>query len=55
MQGHPRLVKALSETYSALFGRTIDSNEEILCTIGAYGSLFCAIQGLINPDDEVRY
>jgi len=54
LQGHPRLVKALSDTYSPLFGRNIDMNEEILCTFGAYGSLFCAMQSLINPGDEVR-
>ena len=53
MQGHPRLVKALSETYSLLFGRNINMNQEILCTVGAYRSLFCAVQGLVNPGDEV--
>ena len=47
-------MKALSETYSPLFGRNIDMFDEILCTVGAYGSLFCAVQGLINPGDEVR-
>jgi kynurenine--oxoglutarate transaminase/cysteine-S-conjugate beta-lyase/glutamine--phenylpyruvate transaminase len=51
--GHPRLVKVLAETYSKYHGRQIDCNDEILCTVGAYGSLFCAIQGLINPGDEV--
>jgi len=53
LQGNPHLVKALSETYSPLFGRNIDMNEEILCTIGAYGALYCAVQGLVNPGDEV--
>jgi len=53
LQGSPRLRKALSVTYSPLFGRNIDTNEEILCTFGAYGSLFCAMQGLVNPGDEV--
>jgi len=52
--GNPHLVKALSETYSPMFGRSIDMNEEILCTVGAYGSLYCAVQGLVNPGDEVR-
>ena len=53
LQGLPRLVKALSETYSPLFGRNIDMLQEILVTSGAYESLFCAVQGLINPGDEV--
>ena len=48
-------MKALSETYSPLFGRNIDWDEEILCTVGAYGSLFCAVQGLVNPGDEVIF
>ena len=54
LQGNPHLVKALSETYSPLFGRDLNMYEEILCTVGAYGSLFCAVQGLINPGDEVE-
>jgi len=54
VQGHPRLVKALSETYSPLFGRDLNMYEEILCTVGAYGSLFFAVQSLVNPGDEVR-
>jgi len=53
LQGHRRLVKALSETYSPMFGRNVDMNEEIICTVGAYGSLYYAIHGLVNPGDEV--
>uniref|UniRef100_UPI00359025DB kynurenine--oxoglutarate transaminase 3 isoform X2 n=1 Tax=Myxine glutinosa TaxID=7769 RepID=UPI00359025DB len=51
--GHPRLVTALAELYGKLHGRTLDPSTNILVTVGAYGSLFCAFQGLINPGDEV--
>jgi len=53
LQGHPRLVKVMSELYSVLMNRKVDMFKEILVTVGAYGSLFCAHQGLINPGDEV--
>ena len=53
-QGHPRLVNALAKTFSPLMGRDLDANEEIVVTVGAYGSLFAAAQGLLNPGDEVR-
>jgi aspartate/methionine/tyrosine aminotransferase len=53
LQGHPRLVKALSDTFSPMYGRTIDPNEEVLISVGAYGALFSAVQGLVNPGDEV--
>ena len=46
-------MKALSETYSPMFGRNVDMNEEIICTVGAYGSLYYAVHGLVNPGDEV--
>ncbi|XP_070532690.1 kynurenine aminotransferase-like isoform X2 [Ptychodera flava] len=51
--GHPRLVKAISTLYSQLIGREINQNTEILCTVGAYDSLFCAFMGLIDEGDEV--
>lgn len=46
-------MKALSDTFSPIQGRKIDPNTEIVVTVGAYGSLFCAVQGLVNPGDEV--
>lgn len=51
--GHPRLVKALSQVYSPLFGREIDPMAEIVVTTGATEAIFATIQGLINPGDEV--
>ncbi|XP_077986429.1 kynurenine aminotransferase-like [Glandiceps talaboti] len=51
--GHPRLIQALSKLYSQLIGQDINPNTDILCTVGAYDSLFCCFMGLINEGDEV--
>lgn len=53
LQGHPRLVSALSRLYSPLIGQQLDPNKNVTVSVGAYGVLFCAVQGLINPGDEV--
>ena len=29
--------------------------DEVLITVGAYGALYSAVQGLINPGDEVSF
>ncbi|KAJ8300948.1 hypothetical protein KUTeg_022467 [Tegillarca granosa] len=51
--GHPRLVDVLSNLYSPMIGHKIDPNHEVTISVGAYGVLFCTVQGLINPGDEV--
>ncbi|UYV73910.1 CCBL2 [Cordylochernes scorpioides] len=53
VQGHPRLIQALSKLYSQLLGRPIDPQKEVLVSVGAYEALYCAINALINPGDEV--
>ncbi|XP_059176286.1 kynurenine aminotransferase-like isoform X2 [Physella acuta] len=51
--GHVRLVNALAKLYEPHLGRKVDPMTEVLITVGAYGSLFSIIQGLVNPGDEV--
>ncbi|XP_050414957.1 kynurenine--oxoglutarate transaminase 3 isoform X1 [Patella vulgata] len=51
--GHPRLVNAIADVYSPIMERKIDPMSEILISVGAYGSLFCSLQGMINDGDEV--
>jgi kynurenine--oxoglutarate transaminase/cysteine-S-conjugate beta-lyase/glutamine--phenylpyruvate transaminase len=40
--------------YSIHFNRKLDPLNEILITGGAYPSIFNAINGFINPGDEVN-
>lgn len=51
--GHPRLVNAIAKLYGMHHGRELDPMKEVMASAGAYESLFCAFQGLVNPGDEV--
>lgn len=46
-------MKALSCLYEKFYQNQINPNKEVLVTVGAYGSLFNAVQGLIDEGDEV--
>ena len=52
---HMPLAKVLAEDYSNRFkiGRDIDPATEIATAVGCTNALFCALQGMIGPGDEV--
>lgn len=52
-QGRLRLRQALSESYSPLFGRTLNPVDEILVTTGANEGMLSAFMGFVNEGDEV--
>lgn len=45
-------MSALTKLYSPLIGQELDPNKNVTVSVGAYGVLFCAVQGLLNPGDE---
>ncbi|XP_054005589.1 kynurenine aminotransferase [Hylaeus anthracinus] len=50
--GHPRLVNIIAKLYSKLLNRTLDPNNEVIVTCGAYEALYATLQGHTNPGDE---
>ncbi len=67
VQGHPQLLSALAKIYSPLTrctetaftawsfapNRSIEPSDEVIVSVGAYGSLSAAFDSLIRPGDEV--
>ncbi|XP_072014497.1 kynurenine aminotransferase-like isoform X2 [Amphiura filiformis] len=51
--GHPRLVNAIAALYSKHMSHEINPMNEVLVSVGAYGSLFYIFMGLVSPGDEV--
>ena len=52
-QGLPRFTQALSETYSPIYGRSIDPSEEISVHTGGSEAILSAIVAFIEAGDEV--
>ncbi|KAK4189873.1 pyridoxal phosphate-dependent transferase [Podospora australis] len=52
-KGRPRLLKALADAYSPLWGRQLDPNSEITVTTGANEGMLSAFMAFIEPGDEV--
>ena len=49
-------MNAIAALYSKHQGREINPLSEVLVSVGAYGSLYYIMMGLVNPGDEVsRY
>nr|XP_054769368.1 kynurenine aminotransferase-like isoform X1 [Lytechinus pictus] len=51
--GHARLVNAIAAMYTKFMGREVDPMTGVLVSVGAYGSLYYAINSHVNPGDEV--
>lgn len=53
MSGLPALCGALARKYELQYGLSFDADSEITVTSGATEAIFAAIQGLVEPGDEV--
>jgi aspartate/methionine/tyrosine aminotransferase len=51
--GNPKLVEAISNTYSPIFNRKIDPMKEVIVANGAVSILYNTLTALVEPDDEV--
>lgn len=53
MQGLPALREQVAQAIASRYGRQIDVGSEIAITPGATEAIFCAIQAVVQPGDEV--
>lgn len=53
MAGLPSLRAAIATKVADCYGRTIDADGEVTVTAGGTEALFCAIQAVVHPGDEV--
>ncbi|MEX6501244.1 pyridoxal phosphate-dependent aminotransferase [Pseudomonas zhanjiangensis] len=53
MTGLPALREQVAAKIARCYGRTVDADSEVTITPGATEAIFCAIQALIQPGDEV--
>jgi methionine aminotransferase len=53
MTGLPALREQVAAKVARSYGRTVDPDSEVTITPGATQAIFCAIQALIRPGDEV--
>ncbi|CAF1010747.1 unnamed protein product [Brachionus calyciflorus] len=51
--GHLRLANAIAKCYGSFLNREINPQNEVLVTVGAYGSLFNALSSFVSDGDEV--
>jgi methionine aminotransferase len=53
MAGWPALRTAIAAKVAACYGREVDPESDVTVTSGATEALFCAIQAVVRPGDEV--
>jgi methionine transaminase len=53
MTGWPALAEAIAHKAGALYGRAISPSAEVTVTSGGTEALFCAVQAVVRPGDEV--
>jgi methionine aminotransferase len=53
MTGWPALREAVAEKVARCYGRAVDPEGEVTVTSGGTEALFCAIQAVVRPGDEV--